>query len=199
MEGLAKKQPTFGLVDECGSPFSDHIQQALYDLTPRLRRDFPTLNDDVVVCEILEEVGRKVVEQETKRGARIERLNAYVWVAVRRMAMSRLRRSSMRLASATLGSEQSEVALATARGRFASAEQIEREILVEEALGHLSDDERDLITLKTLGFSSQEIAATDGEVNSGLTPDVIKRRAAAVDKKFQRAILKIRRIFGVQE
>jgi len=188
MEGLAKKQLTFGLVDERGSPFSDHIQQALYDLAPRLRRDFPTLNDDVVVCEILEEVGRKVVEQETKRGARIERLNAYVWVAVRRSAMSRLRRSSMRLASATLGSEQSEVVLAATQGRFASAEQIEREILFEEALRHLSDDERDLITLKTLGFSSQEIAATTSGVKSGL-----------VDKKFQRAILKIRRIFGVQE
>lgn len=184
MERLAKKN--LGLVDAQGTPLSAPIQRALCDLVPRFRREFPTLHDDAVITDILEEAGCRIAEQE-KRGTPIERLNAYAWVALRRTAVSRLRRSSMRLASATLGSEQSEAALANVASRLGSAEQIEREIFLEEALSQLSDEERDVVVLKTLGFSSEEIAVS------------CKADPSRVDSLFHRAKQKIRRIWGVQE
>jgi hypothetical protein len=62
-------------------------------LKPRLRRQFPSLRDDVVITEILEEAGRRIVEHERHVGA-IEKLRGYAWVAIQHVATSRLRRAS---------------------------------------------------------------------------------------------------------
>jgi DNA-directed RNA polymerase specialized sigma24 family protein len=176
------------LVDRSGAPLHDHISKALCDLVPRFRHDFPTFTDEAVICELLENVGRKVALQEARLGARIERLHAYVWVALRRTAISWLRRASMRMARATLAADQSDAMLATMPGSFGSVEQIEQEILLEQALQILSPRERTLVMLRMLGFSSGEIAARQ----------VPPQTPAAVDQLFCRAIGKMRRIFGVQ-
>lgn len=184
MDRSSKRQ--FGLVDRrTGRPLSPHIQRALFDRLPRFKREFPSLQDEAVVAEILEETGSRIAELEERPGT-IERLEAYTWVALRRTAVARLRQGSMRIV--TVGSEESEAALATIPAKLGSAAQIEREILYEEALGSLKDEEREVCVLKSIGFSSREIAKSLG-------PSVT---TTAVNTIFHRAKAKIRRILGVQ-
>ncbi len=46
---------TIGLLDSDGQPFDPRIQRVLIQLLPRLRREFPTLQDEVGLAEIMEE------------------------------------------------------------------------------------------------------------------------------------------------
>src|SRR4029453_6276638 len=97
------------LLDESGNPLSARIQRVLQDMLPRFRKHFATLDDDVIVTEILEEAGRLIANRERECGP-VENLPGYAWVVVRNVARSRMRSSSMRLARATLGSEESQTA-----------------------------------------------------------------------------------------
>ena len=64
MEFLART----ALLDETGQPLSSHVQQTLRDLAPRLQRYLPTLTDEVLLTEILEEAGRKICHHEEHVG-----------------------------------------------------------------------------------------------------------------------------------
>ena len=175
-----------GLLDENGHPLSDRLEQVLCRLAPRLRRQFPALNDEVVVAEVLEEAARRITEQEKRCGV-IEKLHGYAWVTIRHVAISRMRRTSIRLAQNTLESEASQVALSSAASTRGSPEEIERDVLLHEILAQLTPEERLICIWKKAGFSSKQIA---------------KRRrssAAAVDTLFCRVKQKIRRLLGVQD
>ena len=152
---------TIGLLDDTGQPFGAHIDSVLRALLPRLEREFPSLRDETVLVEVLEEAGRKIAEHERRDGP-IEKLHAYAWVAIRSVATSRLRRGSMRIARATFAGDEALDVLGTVQSSVGTPEQIEAEILVRELLAQLTPDEQLLCVAKRLGFSSKEIAEEQG-------------------------------------
>jgi DNA-directed RNA polymerase specialized sigma24 family protein len=171
-------------VDQTGHPFSDRLQEVLRVLKPRLRRQFPSLRDDVVITEILEEAGRRIVEHERHVGA-IEKLRGYAWVAVRHVATSRLRRASMRLQQQTLDSADSLSALADLPAERTSPAAIERDLLLAQVLNLVSAEERKVCIWKKCGFSSRQIAWYRGHSTE------------AVDTMFFRAKQKVRKALGL--
>jgi len=152
----------FPLLDESGQPLSSHIDRVLRDLAPRLQRDFPSLTDEVTIIEVLEEAGRKIVKQEHRSGA-IQKLHGYAWVTVVSVATSRMRRGSMRLARATLVSEESQAALEGLQSAVGTAEQIEADIYYRQICKQLTPEEQLLCMWKRWGFSSREIAEAQGQ------------------------------------
>ena len=143
------------------------------------------LQDDVALIEVLEEAGRRLVAREA-RGGPIDRLHGYAWVTLRSIAMSRMRRGSMRLIQSTLDPRAGATRLSELASQTGSAEEIERGILFSEVLGLLSPDEQAIVLWRRAGYSSAEIAW------------VQERTVDAVDKVFSRAKQKIRRALGVE-
>ena len=96
------------LLDEFGQPLSTRLQNVLLPLAARLRRQFPSLNDDCTLTEVLEESGRRIAAREERKGP-LDNLHAYAWVVVRRIAALRLRHDQWAVASATLTGPESEM------------------------------------------------------------------------------------------
>lgn len=174
---------TLGLLDSNGKPLTDRIREALTGLLPKLRRQFPTLRDDVAVAEVIEEAGRRIASREERAGP-IEQLHAYAWVTIRSVATSHLRKPANRLIRDTVGSKAAEIHLAALHASHGSAEQIERDLLIREAMEALSEDERVVCMWKAAGHSAQEIATLQG------------RSVVAVDTLFSRAKQKLRQALG---
>jgi len=145
------------LLDADGNPLSPRIQGVLRDLLQRFRNKFLTLDDEVLVIEILEEAGRRIADVEAASGP-ADNLEAYAWRTLSNVARTRLRHSSMKLTRATLGSEASEAALETLTSRDGTPEQIEAKIEFHELMAKLTAEERALIARKQSGCSSREIA-----------------------------------------
>ena len=174
---------TLGLLDSNGKPLAERIQRALTGLLPKVRRQFPTLRDDLALTEVVEEAGRRIASRE-ERGGPIEQLHAYAWVTLRSVATSHVRKPSNRLIRDTVGSKAGEIHLAAVQASHGSPEQIERDILLREAMETLSEEERVVCMWKTAGFSAQEIAKFQS------------RSVVAVDTLFSRAKQKIRHALG---
>ena len=170
------------LLNDKGQPLSQHLTKVLVGLAPRCRRQFPSLRDDYMLVEILEEAARKI-ERRQRRVGRIERLHAYAWVTVRSVATSRLRRGDGRLALCTVRSGEGETVLIFTPSRDGGALDIERRILVRELLTAMRPDERLACIAKAQGFSSQEVALRLGT------------SADAVDKMLSRLRCRLRRRF----
>lgn len=181
MENLRKP----GLLDGTGKPFDAHIDDVLVRLLPRLRREFPSLQDDVAFLEVLEEAGRRLVRRERRRGP-LEKINGYAWVTIRSVAHSRLRQGPSSMLQRTVGSEAGEAELTRAAAADCAAEQVEQRILLREVLALLTRDEQRVCVWKAMGFSSREIASRRGTTVN------------AVDLVFFHAKEKIRRAMGVQ-
>ncbi|WP_291984262.1 sigma-70 family RNA polymerase sigma factor [Luteitalea sp.] len=167
---------TLGLIDSNGQPFDGRIARVLQKIAPRLRREFPALEDDVVVTEVLEEAGRRIVRQETKAGP-LEKLHGFAWVTIRNVAKSRLKTGREQITRLEARGDVFTLPLAAQEG---SPEQIERVLLLKEALASLSEDERQICLFKTLGYSTDEIARQQ------------QRTPGAVDTMFCRAKQKLR-------
>jgi RNA polymerase sigma factor (sigma-70 family) len=174
------------LLNSDGQPLDTHISDVLGRLIPRLRREFPALQDDLAATQVMEEAGRRISARETRIGP-IERMHGYAWVTVRSVATSYMRRGSTRLIQKTLESEASRDAIASIQADHGSADQIERAILLREALDTLSEDERLVCLWKKAGFSALEIAGFQG------------RSVVAVDTLFSRAKQKIRHALGLAD
>jgi RNA polymerase sigma factor (sigma-70 family) len=168
-------------LDESGRPLEPHIHRVLRDLVPKFQRRFPSLQDAVVITEVLEEAGRRISDHERRSGP-IERLHGYAWVTMRSVAMSKMRRSSMRVERATLRSEESHFALSRVPSELGSPEQIESAIVFQEVLARLSPDERMVCIWKRAGFSSKEIAERLGSSVGAV--DILFHR---VKEKIQKA------------
>jgi RNA polymerase sigma factor (sigma-70 family) len=153
MESVGKQT----LLDADGRPLDPRIQGILRELLPRFRNRFLTLEDEVLVSEIIEEAGRRISDCEAASGP-VNNLEAYAWTTVVNIARSRLRHSSMRLASATLPSEASQAVLGSLKSRDGTPQRIEADILLQELLAQLTAEERALCMRKQSGFSSREIA-----------------------------------------
>src|SRR6266542_2388528 len=67
------------LLDEHGKPLSARIEGVLTRLLPRFQRQFPALQDEVALTELLEEAGRRIANREERLGS-IEKLHGYAWV-----------------------------------------------------------------------------------------------------------------------
>ena len=173
------------LLDQSGRPLDSRVQRVLRRLLPRLRRQFPTIEDEVTQADVLEEAGRRIARREERSGP-LEKIEGYAWVTVRSVATSLMRKASSRLRQRTLGSEASEAVLSTASANSGTPEQIERDILLRELLDQLSPDERWVMIRKLGGLSSQEIAQERGS------------SVAAVDALYSRTKQKARRMLGVQ-
>ena len=158
MKNLGK----FALLDENGQPLSSRIDRVLRDLAPRLQRDYSALKDEVTIIEVLEEAGRKIVNHERECGP-IGRLHGYAWTVVDRIATSKMRRGSMRIARATLGSEESQVALGALQSAVGTVAQIEADICYREICEQLTPEEQVFCMWKRWGFSSREIAEAQGQ------------------------------------
>ena len=145
------------LLDEYGQPLSTRLQSALLPLAPRLQRQFPALNDDCALTEVLEESGRRIAAREERKGP-LDNLHAYAWVVARRMAALRLRCGEWAIANATLTGVASELALREMPSGLATSEQIFNEILCKELVAHLTPGERRIAKGKEAGQSDDEIA-----------------------------------------
>jgi DNA-directed RNA polymerase specialized sigma24 family protein len=162
MESLRK----FGLLDRNGKPLDERLQKALNDLLPRFRRRFPDIQDEVEITEVFEEAARRIDKRERASGP-IEKLRGYAWKALASIAISAHRRTGIpdRLRRVELRAGIDIVSML--RAWDGSVEQIERDILLREIEAHLNGEEARVFHLKSLGFSSEEIANLRGSsVNS---------------------------------
>ena len=174
---------TLGLIDSDGKPIAPHIDRVLLRLMAKLRRRFPMLQDEVAVIDVMEEAARRIVRHEEAAGP-LEKLHGYAWSVVRTVAISRMRRGSLRLIQKTLDSHVSAAVLAATPAAVGSADQIERQILMREIRAKLSDDEWDLFIWKINGHPSREIAQYQG------------RTVTAVDTIFSRVKQRLRNTLG---
>jgi DNA-directed RNA polymerase specialized sigma24 family protein len=176
---------TIGLLDSDGQPFHPRIERVLIQLLPRLRREFPSLQDEVGLAEIMEEAGRRIRHRES-RGP-IDRLHGYAWVTVRSIATSRMRLGSYKLHQKTLDSDAGNARLLATPTSRGTAAEVEHAVLLRELLQTLSREERMICLWKKAGFSSQEIALHQ------------RRTVVAIDTIFSRAKQKIRKALGVDD
>ena len=176
---------TIGLLDSDGQPFDPCIERVLIRLLPRLRREFPSLQDEVGLAEIMEEAGRRIRHREN-RGP-IERLHGYAWVTVRSIATSRMRLGSSKLHQKTLDSDAGNARLLATPTSRGTAAEVEQAVLLRELLQTLSREERMICLWKKAGFSSQEIALHQ------------RRTVVAIDTIFSRAKQKIRKALGIDD
>lgn len=156
-------------LDRDGRPFDERMQAVLRVLHRRFRSRLPRIDDGLFVTEILEEAGRRTVTHEAEHG-QVENLEAFAWRAVLNVAKSRFTRSSMRLDRATLDPSANDAVLRSLHARDGTREQIERDVLVQELLTHLTPQERNLYFWRAWGYTSREIArafgTTEGNVNT---------------------------------
>ncbi|HEU4694291.1 MAG TPA: hypothetical protein VFS23_38250 [Vicinamibacterales bacterium] len=150
-----------------------------------MRREFPSLQDEVGLAEIMEEAGRRIRHRE-RRGP-IERLHGYAWVTVRSIATSRMRLGSSKLHQKTLDSDAGNARLLATPTSRGTAAEVEQAVLLRELLQTLSREERMICLWKKAGFSSQEIALHQ------------RRTVVAIDTIFSRAKQKIRKALGVDD
>jgi DNA-directed RNA polymerase specialized sigma24 family protein len=173
-----------GLLDSNGNLLPPRIERALVALVPRLRRQFPLLQDDSTLIDVVEEAGRRICARE-ERGGPIEKLHGYAWVTLRSVATSEMRRGPIRLIQNTLAPEASRDRIASVPAEDGSVAQIERDILLREVFETLSPEEKLVCGWKKAGFSSEEIARFRG------------RSVVAVDTLFSRAKQKVRTALGL--
>ena len=141
-------------LDQAGNPLPDRIQSALDELLPRLRRKFAMIRDEVVLTEIMEQAGQKLLNREARSG-RIDQLYGFAWVTVYRVAISKLRRSPYLVEQPT---DSAERALSRLTSEQSSPASIELGVLASQVLDRLSQRERMIAIWKRSGFSSREIA-----------------------------------------
>ena len=169
------------LLGRNGELLETELHAVLTRMSARAVRQFPALNDDIALVEVLEEAGRRIAAKQERAGP-IANLYGYAWVTLRSVATSFMRRGSVRLTQKTLEPEESNALLTAAPTRHATPEQIERKILLGQVLRRLSSEERRICIWKQAGFSSQEIARRSG------------RSIPAVDTVFSRAKERLRRL-----
>ena len=108
---MERPGPLF-LVDARGVPFPDGIQEVLETLVPRLLRQFSHLDDPLLLIEVLEETGERILRRQSARGT-LCRPYGFAWVTARNVALSRLRLSRVKLVRRTLSTDDAAPHLAT--------------------------------------------------------------------------------------
>jgi DNA-directed RNA polymerase specialized sigma24 family protein len=148
-------------LDPDGRPFDERMQSVLRVLYRRFQKALPRIDDGIFVTEVLEEAGRRTVAHEAEHG-QVDNLEAFVWHAALNVAKTRLAHSSMRLASKTLSSAASDAVIRSLPARDGTREQIERDILVQQALVHVLPEEQAIYFKWAWGHPSRDIAQAFG-------------------------------------
>lgn len=170
---------TIVLISPDGTPLDRRLARVLLGMRRRLCREFPIGEDEVVIVEILEEAGRRLMARE-RRGGPITNLYGFAWVTLRNVASSRLARARSKVCLA----EVTEPALlAQLQARDGAPDRIERRILLLEVLSRLAPHERQICVWKYAGVSTAAIARRQG------------RQVSAVDAIYSRAKRKLREMF----
>jgi len=171
------------LVGKNGEALETTIQAALNQMRSRIVRQFPALQDEVALIEVMEEAGRRIAVKQQRDGP-LANLHGYAWVTVRSVATSFMRRSAVRLMQQTLEHAASQQVLKSAPSATWTPQDIEQDILIQEILGRLTVDERQICLWKHAGFSSHEIS------------NRLDRSVAAIDTAFSRAKEKLRKLLA---
>lgn len=146
-------------VDQRGQPFDDRLQEALRSVAPRLRREFPSIRDEVTFTEILEEAGQLIAQREATKG-RVGRLRGYAWMTARNVANARLRRPAVRHHLATFEHNGEPATLSKLAARTDTAEAVQRDVEIGEVLAMMSTREHAISVRKLLGFTTVEIGTS---------------------------------------
>ena len=182
MESLRK----LGLLDANGKPLDERLLKALCDLMPRFRRRFPSIQDEVEITNICEEVVRRIEKHESLSGP-LEKLHGYAWKALESVGLSAQRRGSMQVWLNRVESRTGPDIVSRLRAWDGSVEQIEQTVLLHEYEAQMTEEEAWIFHLKSMGFSSEDVAQRRGSsVN-------------AVDKVMSRLRHKIRALAVVKE
>lgn len=169
-------RPQMFLVDSSGQPLPTHIERAVMGWLARVRAAFPSLEDATVV-DVLEGAALRIVRREAQAGP-IEHLRAYAWVAIRSVAISRLRLGAERLRSLT--TEALPDGATVPFGATVGAAHVETGVLLRQLLRQLSVLERRVFLLKLAGYSTREIALR------------VKRAPTTVDSLHSRSLARLR-------
>ncbi len=157
MEQLRKLE----LLDEHGRPVDERTLGVLEKLQGRFRRHFRRIQDESVVTTIFEKVAAMMVRRERASGP-LEKPYGYAWRALRSVAISNLRGTSIELhrhrAEATDGRDVVR-RLAAMDG---TPDQIERDILMKELVAQMTSEEAFIFGHKMAGHTSATIAAKLG-------------------------------------
>jgi RNA polymerase sigma factor (sigma-70 family) len=175
-----KSRKKIPLAGPDGQPLPDRIQRVLHDLVPKFNRWFPMIRDEAVVTGLFERTGERIVEKERNDGP-IARLHGFAWTVLKNLTASDLRTSRMRVEMGSIGSTEGEMLMSRMKTSQDVPQAIEQRLAIDQALQQLTDLERRVTFLKTVPFTSEEIAR---ELNTTV---------AAVDQAFFRARHKLRK------
>jgi RNA polymerase sigma factor (sigma-70 family) len=169
MEQLRKLE----LLDENGRPMDGRIVATLRKLVYRFRRQFPTIRDEVEAVEMFERVGQGMARHERESGP-LEKPSGYAWTALERMAISKLRTSSIEFHRTRVEARSGPEFVSRLRALDGTPEQIEGNIRLRELRAHLTPDEEVVFANKLAGYSSEDIGRLRG--SSAAAVDVVMTR-----------------------
>lgn len=173
------------LLDEDGKPVSETIQEALYKVAPSVQKEFATISSDVmdgIVCEGAVKMAR--VEREK---GKIDSPPGLARRILRNLARTVFRGPSIELHRRRAEAREGPELVSRLRAWDHSAEQIEADIFIGQAIETFTARQRLVFFGKFNDDSSEEIARVCG------------CSAEAVDVMYCRIKKKIRRLAGLPE
>jgi hypothetical protein len=141
-------------LDPSGQPFPARVQQVLTRCMPELRRQFAALADDCVLTELLEDVGRRVMQMEARYGG-LKNLEAYAWTVAQRRARRRFAHD--------IPCEPDLLDHLPAMAAAGSAQQLEDQIFLGEVYRCLTPREQEVVLAYQAGAVLSELSAASGE------------------------------------
>lgn len=165
--------PKLRLLDEAGRPFDERIQAIFLPLEVRFRLKFNTIQDESILRNLFDRAGQLYFKEE-QQGARIERPEGLAWTILNNIGISELRRSEEKVINGSVAGVAGEKVLLALSTGSGTPEQIVNQIYAKQIYAQLSELEQRCATLKTLGFSSGEVASA------------LSMTTASVDKMMQR-------------
>lgn len=150
--------PKLLLLDEAGQPFDERIHAIFWPLEIRFRLKFNTIRDESILRNLFDRASQLYFKEE-QRGTKIERPEGLAWTILNNVGVSELRRSEEKVINesvAGIAGEKVLLALSTGSG---TPEQIVNQIYAKQIYAQLGELEQRCATLKTLGFSSGEVAS----------------------------------------
>lgn len=165
--------PKLRLLDEAGQPFDERIHAIFLPLEMRFRLRFSTIRDESILRNLFDRAGQLYAKEELQ-GKRIESPEGLAWTILGNLAISELRRSEEKVINGSFSGIAGEKVLLALSASSGTPEQIVNHVYAKEIYAQLSEVEQRCATLKTLGFSSSEVASA------------LSMSAASIDKMMQR-------------
>jgi hypothetical protein len=165
--------PKLRLLDEAGQPFDERIHAIFLPLETRFRLKFNTIQDESILRNLFDRAGQLYFKEE-QQGTRIERPDGFAWTILNNLGISELRRSEEKVINRSVVGPAGEKVLLALSAGIGTPEQIVNQVYAKQIYAQLSELEQRCATLKTLGFSSGEVASA------------LSMTTSSVDKMMQR-------------